>query len=275
MKMVIPTYLYDHWIMEDVGPFDSTTFILQIGEKKGKAEVITREEGIICGLEEAKEIYLRAGAEEVKVVAREGEKVKGTVLIAYGKAEALHKAWRVAQNAVAIASGVATYTRKMVDALKEVNPRAKIVVARKAPPCRALYYKGVLCGGAALHRSTLSDTILVFKNHLVFTDLKQALENMRESPLIMGKRVIFEVDTLEEALEVARYGFDVQLDHMTPGELKKVIEKVKSVNPNVDVYVGGGINLNNVRDYAIADGIVTSAPYWAKPLDVTTRMSPI
>lgn len=273
--MVIPTYLYDHWIMEDVGPFDSTTFVLGIGEKKGKAEVILRNEGVVCGLEEAKEIYLRAGAERVELVAEEGDFAKGVVLIAYGKAEALHKAWRVAQNAVAIASGVATYTRRMVEALKEANTNAKIVVARKAPPCRALYYKGVICGGAALHRSTLSDTILVFKNHLVFTDLKEAIKKMEESPFTMGRKVVFEVDDIEDAIEVAKHGFDVQVDHVSPKELKEIIEKVKAINPNVKVYVGGGIDISNIKDYAIADGIVTSAPYWAKPLDVTTRMTPL
>lgn len=155
MRLVIPSDLYDYWLLEDIGPFDLTTFALGIGKSKAVSTIILRDEGVVCGSEEAAEIYRRAGAERVDVLAKEGKVTKGPVLRAYGNAESLHKAWRVAQNVVALASGVATYTRKMVQKLKSLNPKSKLVVVRKAPPCRALYYKGVLCGGASLHRTTL------------------------------------------------------------------------------------------------------------------------
>ncbi len=272
MKVVFPSSLYDYWLLEDLGPFDLTTAALGIGKMEGLAEVVLRERGVVCGLEEAKELYLRAGAEEVELLAEEGEEAEGTVMRVYGKAEALHKAWRVAQNVVAITSGVATYTRKMKEKLKSINPKAELVVVRKAPPCRAIYYKGVLCGGASLHRTTLSDTVILFKNHTVFIPFEEALRRLKESSLVFGKPITIEAESLEEALKAAEAGFDVQLDHFPPEEFRKAYEEIKRINPNVKVYAAGGINIKNVEDYAIADAVLTSAPYWAKPLDVTTRM---
>ena len=275
MKLVVPSELYDYWLLEDLGPFDLTTFALGIGDEPGEATVILREEGVVCGLEEAAEVYKRAGADEAELLVKEGSVTKGPVMKVRGKAEALHKAWRVAQNVVALASGVATYTRKMKEKLKKANPKAKLVVVRKAPPCRALYYKGVLCGGASLHRTTLSDTVIVFKNHTRFVGLEEALKRIKESDAVFGKSVVFEAESLEEAMLIARHGFDVQLDHFTPEEFKRAYEKIKKVNPDVKVFAAGGINLNNVEAYAVADGVLTSAPYWAKPLDVTTRIVPL
>jgi len=274
VELTIPEELIDEWIREDVGPFDLTTFTLGIEDKPGEAEVILREEGVVCGLREAARVYQKVGAEEIELI-EEGKEAKDIVMRIRGPAGSLHKAWRVAQNIVALASGVATYTRMMIKKAKKVNPKIKIIVVRKAPPCRWLYYKGVICGGGSLHRTSLSDTVVLFKNHVVFTGLEEALKRLKESDYVWDKKIVIEVENLEEALKVADYGFDMQVDHLAPSELRLIYEKVKERNPSVRVLASGGIKLENVEEYAFVDAILTSAPYWARPLDVTTKMAPL
>ncbi len=266
--MHVPSFLYDYWLFEDVGYLDLTTHALGISNEEGVAEVYLREEGVVCGLEEASEIYKRVGA-KVEVLVNEGTVTKGLVLRAYGKAGALHKAWRVAQNIIAISSGIATYTKMMKDKLKAINPNAELIVVRKAPPCRAIFYKGVICGGGILHRTNLSDTIILFKNHMAFITLEKALEKLEEYRRA-GKQVIVEAESVEEAKKIVERGFDVQLDHLRPEEVVEVVKFAKKVG--VKVFAAGGITLENVELYAITDAILTSAPYRAKPLDVTTKM---
>ncbi|UXD21676.1 modD protein [Ignicoccus pacificus DSM 13166] len=275
MDLLIPEMIIDEWLREDVGLFDLTTQALGIGDKEGMAEIMLREKGVLCGAREAARIYLKAGADEVEV-AEEGVEEEGVVLRAVGRAEALHKAWRVAQNVVALASGVATYTRKMVEAAKSINPNVKVIVARKAPPCRHLYYKGVICGGASLHRTSLSDTVILFDNHTVFISFEEALRRLKNSDLVWDKKIVIEVDSVEKAVIAVKEGFEwIQADHLKPDELRTLYERVKSINDRAKVIAAGGIKLENVKEYAFVDAILTSAPYWSKPLDATTKMAPL
>jgi len=105
--------------------------------------------------------------------------------------------------------------------------------------------------------------------------LSEALKRLKESDVVFGKSIVFEAESAEEALFVAQHGFDVQLDHFSPREFEEVYKKIKEINKNVKVYAAGGINLENVEHYSIADAVLTSAPYWARPLDVTTKIEPL
>ncbi len=275
MEFMVPDSVIEEWLKEDVGYYDLTTKALRIGSRKAQAEVILREKAFLCGIHEATKVYMMAGADEVELVEEERWD-EGVVLRARGFAADLHKAWRVAQNVIAVASGVATYTRRMVEEAKKHNPNVKVIVVRKAPPGRWLYYRGALCGGASLHRTSLSDTVVLFKNHVNFLGFEEALKRLKESDLVWDKKVVIEVESLEEALKAVDYGFEmIQVDHKSPKELREIYEKVKEKNPKVKVLAAGGIKLENVKDYAFVDAILTSAPYWAKPIDVTTKIVPL
>jgi len=198
------------------------------------------------------------------------------------RAGSLHAAWRVAQTLAAIGSSVATYTRLMVERARRVNPNIIVAVARKAPPgLRHLYYRCILCGGATLHRVGVSDTILVFPNHTRLTGgLEEVLERLRKARSMIGeRRVVVEVESFGEALKAAESGVvdEVQLDHVSPGELRKLVNTLRRLNPNIKIAVGGGITLENIEEYASTgvDVIVTSAPYWTKPADYTTKIEPL
>jgi len=281
--LYLPQSLVEEWIREDIPFADLTTTVLAISDMDARARVILRERAVVCGAYEAAAVYNATGARVRErhiegVWAEPGE----TILTAYGTAASLHAAWRVAQTLVAIGSAVATYTRLMVERAKQVNPHIVVAVARKAPPgLRHLYYHCVLCGGASLHRVGISDSILVFPNHYkLIGGLREALRRLRHAKSLVGERlIVVEVETLEEAIEAAESGVvdEVQVDHVTPGELAEIVKAVRKVNPRVKIAVGGGINLDNIGEYAATgvDVIVTSAPYWVKPVDVTTRIEHI
>jgi len=279
-SMHLPVSLIDEWIREDIPFIDLTTTILGIADKPAKAHIVLREKAVICGLQEASAVYRRLGAEV------ENEAPEGTwgepgqeIMTLRGNGGQLHAGWRVAQTLISIGSGVATYTRLMVEKAKKVNPRVIIAVARKAPPgLRHLYYHCVLCGGATLHRIGISDTILVFPNHTRLSKgIDKVIERIKETrPLIGERQVVIEVNGLDEALKAARSGVvdEVQLDHVEPDELREIITKIRKANNNIRIAVGGGITLKNIEEYVATgvDVIVTSAPFWARPIDLTTRM---
>ncbi|BEP17146.1 ModD protein [Pyrofollis japonicus] len=278
-----PASLIDEWIKEDIPFADLTTSILGLVKKQSRAKIITREPITVCGLQEAARVYEHLGA-SVKPIVAEGEQVEAgtTLMIAEGTAGSLHAAWRVAQSFIAIGSAIASYTRSLVKRAKQVNPNIIIAVARKAPPgLRHLYYHCVLCGGASLHRVGISDSFLAFPNHTrLLGGIHSLIEVIRERRDLIGeRRVVVEVETIEEAIAAAKSGVidEVQLDHMDPVELEKVVKIIKSINPNVRVAIGGGINADNIADYASTgvDVIVTSAPYWVKPANITTIIEPL
>ena len=279
----LPTSLLDEWIRQDIPYLDLTTMVLGLSGEPARARILLRERAVVCGLAEAAAVYRRLGA-TAEPVAREGDWAPpGTVLLeARGSAGSLHAAWRTAQLLVALGSAVATSARLMAERARRANPGVVVAVARKAPPgLRHLYYRCVLCGGASLHRLGVSDTVLVFPNHTRVAGGPEAvIERLRKAkPLIGERRVVVEAETLEEALLYARSGVvdEVQLDHVEPGVLRDAVRKLREANPRVKVAVGGGITPENVEDYAAAgvDVIVTSAPYWARPIDVTTRIEPL
>lgn len=276
----LPVSLVDEWIREDIPFTDFTTSILGIVNKRAKARVILREKAIICGLHEASAVYTRLGA-RIEMMAREGEwgEPGQEIMRASGTGGQLHAAWRVAQTLVSIGSAVATYSKLLVEKARRANPSVIVAVARKAPPgLRHLYYHCVLCGGATLHRIGISDTILVFPNHTRLANgIDGVIKRLRESRPIIGERqVVIEVEDLDEAIRAAKSGIvdEIQFDHMSPDQLRIAIKEIRRVNERIRVAIGGGITLDNIEEYASTgvDVIVTSAPYWAKPIDLTTRI---
>ncbi len=276
----VDDYTILSWIREDVTLLDITTEALGIGGE-GVAELVTREPIVVACTEEAARIYRLVGARSAKVLKGSGSRaISGeTLLVARGDASALHAAWRLAQNLVAICSGVATKTRRLVEKARSSGREVCIAATRKSPPgLRRIYAKAVIAGGAVLHRSGLSDSILVFDNHVAFMHggWRELLTKIRE---LRGRypfrKVGVEVHTLKEALEAVKAGAEmIQLERFKPEEVAKAVAELRRANPNVVIAVAGGIDEHNVAEYVRAgpDIIVTTAPYYAKPADVTTRM---
>lgn len=267
---------------EDVPYFDLTTFALGIGEQPGMLTFTTRQPTVICGTEEVCRILEQCGA-AVKECLATGQRLlrDTTFLMATGPAQALHRAWKVSVNLLEYASGIATRTRELVTVAHSINPAVAVVTTRKIfPGTKALSVKAVLAGGALPHRLGLSETVLVFPQHLVFLGgldgLRTRLAQLQHP--CAEKKICVEVANLDDAFTVAQMGVDsIQFDKLPAAELVQAIAELKHLYPSIKLAAAGGINIGNVREYVATgvDMVVTTTPYFGQPADIAAKMAAI
>jgi len=162
----------DRLIKEDVPYIDLTSWTLGIREQHGNIKYFTREDAVVCGTEEVRQIFDRLHIDTDLFVAS-GQKVKAgdELITGNGRAEDLLMAWKVGQNILDHCSGIATNTRKIVDAVKCCNSNVSILTTRKGfPGTKGLAIKSIMAGGAMPHRLGTSETILIFKQHMTLLE---------------------------------------------------------------------------------------------------------
>lgn len=269
----------DRMIKEDVPYFDLTSHLLGIKEQAGKITYFTREEIVVCGTEEVNAIFKRLNIECLSHVPS-GKKInKNEILISgAGKAEDLHTAWKVGQNILDHCSGIATQTRKMADIGNQMEPKVALLTTRKGfPGTKSLAIKSVLSGGAYPHRLGISETVLIFKQHMNFIggidSLKNKISEIKQ--YYCEKKIIAEAESLSEGLKLLAAGVDgIQFDKLSPLELKEAVHELRKKAPSITLLAAGGINEGNIRDFAETgvDGMVTTSLYNAKPADIGVKM---
>lgn len=269
----------DRLINEDVPYIDLTSWALGIKEQVGQITYFTRDDAVVCGTEEVRAIFDRLHIEMDHMVPSGRQVIAGSELITgTGRAEDLHMAWKVGQNILDSCSGIATKTKKMVDIVKAVNPNMAILTTRKGfPGTKALATKAIMAGGAMPHRLGLSETILIFKQHLNFIGGFDGL--LKKLPEIKAecceKKVIVEATTLDQAIELCRAGVDgIQFDKMSVVDLINAVNNLSDEFPDKVLLAAGGINETNIAKYAQTNvnGLVTTSLYSAKPIDVGVRI---
>ena len=272
---------FDALIREDVPHFDLTAFELGLNHEPARIACFTREDCIVCGTEEAREVFRRLGIETLHMIDSGTTAYAGDELIVgTGESTEVLTAWKVIQNLIDHTSGVATKTKRFADAAHAVNPNLAILTTRKMfSGTKALMIKAVMAGGAVPHRLGLSETILVFSQHINllggFQRLLEKLPEMKHS--CCEKKILVETSNLEKALSCLRAGADgIQLEKLTPEELNNICSEIRKEFPQAVLLSAGGINETNVSNYAAADinGIVTTSLYTAKPVDVGVRIQP-
>lgn len=279
MKNIFSDEAIAQLIEEDVPYFDLTTLGLGIGKQQGAIEFYSRHPMVVCATEEAARVFELCGA-KVQYQVESGFKLAPAELIlkATGSAEALHIAWRIALNLMEYASGMATRTNSLVMAAHEIDPSVAIVCTRKVfPSTRRLSVKAVFAGGAVPHRLGLSETILIFKEHLTYlggmSELLKCLPELKHR--FQEYKIGMEVETATDAWAIAEAGVDIiQFDKVSCADLKALVTEFKHQYPTIKLAAAGGINLDNVRDYASTgiDLLVTSYPYFGKPADIGVKM---
>ncbi|NJN66765.1 MAG: ModD protein [Chloroflexaceae bacterium] len=268
-------------LREDVPYFDLTTHALGIGGRPGRITFVTRHETVVCGTEEAARLLEKRGA-VVSAGVGSGTALPAGALVlqAEGCARVLHEVWKVAVNLLEYLSGIATSTRAMVKAARQVNPKVQVATTRKVfPGTRSLAMKAVLAGGGVPHRLGLSETVLIFPQHRAFlgglaTCIEQLDELRRFCP---EKKIAIEVETKDEAVAVAVAGFDiVQIDKMPVAELRETVAAVRAAaaGQTVCIAAAGGITPANAADYSATgvEVLVTSALYASPPADIAARI---
>lgn len=271
----------DRLCAEDVPHGDLTTAALAIGGRRGRMTLAARGEMVVCCVEEAEALLTRHGA-AVSRTAASGDWVRGgePFLEAAASASILHKLWRVAQNLIEHASGIATATRLIVDAATAVSPDIVVECTRKhLPGARGLSARAVTAGGGLMHRLGLSETILIFPQHVAFlpdgTGVAGAIAKVRRQ--YPSKKVTAEAWSVDEAVMLAEAGAEIiQLDKLSPADVRKVVDRTAQQVPAPIIAAAGGINGKNAAEYAGCGCriLVTSAPYFAPPRDVKVTIKP-
>ncbi len=264
-------------LAEDVAFGDVTTEALIPSEQQGRASIIARGEGVLAGVEVAKEVFLRVDPSiRFEALVQDGAKVRKRDVVAVidGKAASILKGERVALNFLTRLSGIASETARYVEATKGL--KAQITDTRKTTPgIRLLEKYAVRVGGGTSHRHHLGDGILIKDNHLAAlrslgVGLKEAIERARQRSTL---KIEVEVESVEQARVALDAGADViMLDNMAIEDMRQVVELAKG---RAVLEASGGITLDNVRQVAesgvdlISVGALTHS---AKALDLSLEL---
>lgn len=262
-------------LMEDIGFGDVTTESIVGEDKIFNASLVSRCEGIICGLDVFKTVFkLLSDKVKVELLFKDGDKIKkGDVLAKLtGPGKYLLLGERVSLNYVQRMSGIATETYKYQSAIGELP--CKIVDTRKTTPnFRAFEKYSVKVGGGALHRFNLSDCAMIKDNHIQVAGSVTNAVKMVKANLSHAHKVELECDTLDQVKEALPLGVDIiMLDNMDLDTMKTA---VKLINHKAIVEASGNVRLETVR--AIAEcgvDIISSSAIVAKAptLDIALDM---
>ena len=257
---------------------DVTTLATIPAAASGSARLVTRQAGTVAGLAVAAMVFdtVSRGGLSVRACVADGCSVRpGDVLAEIsGPLRDLLTAERTALNLLGHLSGVATLTRRWVDAVAGTG--AVIRDTRKTMPgMRALEKYAVRCGGGQNHRLSLSDAALVKDNHVAAAGgVVAAFEAVRARYPELAVEI--EVDTVEQAREVIEAGADlVLLDNMSPAQLREVVAYSAG---RARLEASGGLTLTNARevaetgvDYLAVGALTHSAPVLDIGLDFLQR----
>lgn len=214
------------------------------------AEIVTRSKGTIAGLEVAQRVFnIIDSSLDVNLTVEDGDVVESnvTVMRISGKSISILGAERTALNFLGILSGVASETRKLVDAIKGTN--ANICCTRKTiPGLRLLQKYAVKCGGGLNHRFGLGDGILIKDNHIYASNgMENAIKSARS---ICGhtQKIEVEIERLDQILPAIQSGADIiMLDNMKISDMEKA---VNIINKQAFIEASGSVNIDNVRAIA-------------------------
>jgi nicotinate-nucleotide pyrophosphorylase (carboxylating) len=236
-------------LAEDVGAGDLTAALIP-ADARAEAQVITREDAVLCGKAWFDEVF-RQVDERIRVVwlIKDGDTMRAgqTLCNANGPARGLLTGERVALNFLQLLSGAATRTRQYVDAVR--GTKTIVLDTRKTVPgLRRAQKYAVTCGGGQNHRLGLYDAILIKENHIASAgSITAALEAARNSAP-KGISVEIEVENIGQLREALAAGADrLLLDNFSVEELKAAVAETRA---RAKLEASGGINLSNIRVYA-------------------------
>jgi nicotinate-nucleotide pyrophosphorylase (carboxylating) len=245
-------------LMEDTGFGDITSRLL--GDIKGSASIIVKEDCILSGLQYVKYLFELRGL-QVNLLAKNGDNVqKGTKIVEVsGLYQRIFEVERTALNLLTRMSGIATETKKLVERVREVNPHCRVACTRKTV-LRFFDKEAVITGGGDTHRFRLDDMILLKDNHVRILGIKEAIT--RAKRVSFSKKVEVEVSTQEDAATAVECGADVvMLDNMTPEDVEETVAHVRKMNPNTVIEVSGEVNKETIKMYAQTGVDIVSLGY--------------
>jgi nicotinate-nucleotide pyrophosphorylase (carboxylating) len=283
------TAILENALLEDRATSDATSYACIDPNQRAAATILAKEDCILAGIGcvgrilDVYAILDGAVTSHYEVTTHpeifDGVRLhKGqSVAVIRHNARVVLSCERVILNFLQRMSGIATLTRKFVEAVH--GTKARILDTRKtAPGLRVIDKYAVRCGGGQNHRLDLSDGVLIKNNHIalaggVVPAVERALHNRRGA-----QPVEVEVRTLEELEQVLANGAEaVLLDNMSPETVAKAVEFCSRLERRIPLECSGGISLENVRSYAetgvdfISVGLLTHSPH---AVDMSMRVVP-
>jgi nicotinate-nucleotide pyrophosphorylase (carboxylating) len=238
----------ERFISEDLGEWDDSSTL--IPEKEALAVVLAKENCVISGLAEAKEILDYFGLES-ELLYSDGEFVPADsiVLTIRGNARKILQAERLVLNFLARMSGISTITRECVKQAHGI----RVAGTRKTTPGFRIYEKrAISLGGGDPHRFNLSDSILIKDNHIKLLGLEECIRAAKKQASFT-KKIEVEVGDLDSMTKAAKLGVDIiMFDNMTPSEIKKGVQLLKDEGIRAGLFLeaSGNITPENLLDYA-------------------------
>lgn len=236
-------------LAEDVGAGDLTANLIP-GTTLARAQVISREDAVLCGAAWFDEVFRQLDHHvRVEWNARDGETIRENQVLCTlaGPARAILTGERTALNFLQALSGTATATRRYVEAIR--GTRAVVLDTRKTlPGLRTAQKYAVRAGGGQNHRMGLYDAILIKENHIAATGSVAGAVSAARSGAPAGTTVEVEVEDLAQLNEALAAGADrILLDNFS---LKRLREAVHATAGRARLEASGGITLENIRAIA-------------------------
>src|ERR1700677_1125991 len=288
------TGVIENALLEDRATRDATSYSCVDANQRASATILAKQDCILAGIGCVSLIFDVYAALDGAVtshyeVTSHTEIFNGvrlhngqSVAVIRHNARVILSCERVVLNFLQRLSGIATLTRRFVDAIS--GTKARILDTRKTVPgLRMLDKYAVRCGGGQNHRLDLSDGVLIKNNHIALAGgivpaLERAVRNRRGS-----QPIEVEVRSFEELENALAYGAEaILLDNMTPEDVRRAVERCAKLDPtkngrHIPLECSGGIRLENVRAYAetgvdfISVGLLTHSPPAA---DMSLRVMP-
>ena len=254
-------------LREDITSEDVSTNSVTPDSVKGEADLICKEDGIICGLGVFARVFtLLDGSTEVEMFAKDGDSVTKGQLLAKVKGDirTILSGERTALNYLQRMSGIATYTSKVAALLQGTS--IKLLDTRKTTPNNRLFEKyAVTVGGGNNHRYNLSDGVLLKDNHIgAAGGVKEAIQMAKEyAPFV--RKIEVEVENLDMVREAVEAGAHIiMLDNMSHDVMAEALE---IIDGRAEVEISGNVTKENIEkikdlpvDYILSGALTHSAP---------------
>ena len=236
-------------LQEDIGNGDLTAELLP-DDAVARAHVVTREDAVLCGSAWFAETFRQLDANvTIDWHKSDGALIKAsdTVCTLHGQARSLLTGERTALNFLQLLSGVATRTRRYVDAVSETG--CVILDTRKTlPGLRQAQKYAVTCGGGANHRMGLYDAILIKENHIAAAGSIRAALDAAATHARAGALTEIEVENLSQLHEAVAAGATrVLLDNFSVSQLRDAVAQTQG---RAKLEASGGIDIRNIREFA-------------------------
>ncbi|MHA4812607.1 carboxylating nicotinate-nucleotide diphosphorylase [Flavitalea flava] len=271
-------FLVETALREDIGDGDHTTLSCIPPEARGKAVLKIKQKGILAGMEIAEKILkLKEPAAVFTPFKKDGDSMQAgeKAFEAEASIHTILQCERLILNCMQRMSGIATLTRQYVDRLQKYKTR--VLDTRKTTPnFRLLEKEAVRIGGGLNHRFGLYDMILLKDNHIDYCgSIEKAIEKASAYRLSQKPYLKIEVEarSLEDVKKVLAIGKvdRIMLDNFTPRQLK---EALSLINDRYETEASGGIDLDNLEDYA-STGVdyvsIGALIHQAKSLDLSLK----